>query len=100
MAHKLVELGLFKDIDEANQLEGELQWPAYRRYFNHMTSHYLGLDAHDVGTRDAVFAPGMVLTCEPGIYIAEEAIGVRIEDDILITDDGNRNLSQNVVFDN
>ncbi len=100
MAHKLVELGLFKDIDEANQLEGELQWPAYRRYFNHMTSHYLGLDAHDVGTRDAVFAPGMVLTCEPGIYIAEEAIGVRIEDDILITDDGNRNLSQNVVLDN
>lgn len=93
MAHKLVELGLFTSIEEANQPEGELQWPAYRRYFNHMTSHFLGLDAHDVGSREAVFEPGMVLTCEPGIYIAQEGIGVRIEDDVLITAEGNQLLS-------
>lgn len=93
MQRKLVELGLFASIEEAKQPEGEIQWPAYRRYFNHMTSHFLGLDAHDVGPRDAEFAPGMVLTCEPGIYIAEEGIGVRIEDDILITAEGNRQLS-------
>jgi Xaa-Pro aminopeptidase len=99
MVHKLIELGLFASVDEAMELEGELQWPAYRRYFNHMTSHYLGLDGHDVGPRDAEFVPGMVLTCEPGIYIAEEGIGVRIEDDILITKDGNQNLSAGVVLD-
>lgn len=99
MCNKLVELGLFTTIEEANEPEGELQWPAYRRYFSHMTSHFLGLDAHDVGARDAEFAPGMVLTCEPGIYIAEEGIGVRVEDDILITQDGNQNLSAGVELD-
>lgn len=93
MVKKLVELGLFGSLEEANKPTGELQWPAYRSYFNHMTSHFLGLDAHDVGSRQAVFEPGMVLTCEPGIYIAEEGIGVRIEDDVLITAGGNRLLS-------
>lgn len=93
MVKQLVELGLFKSEDEAMEPEGELQWPAYRRYFNHMTSHFLGLDAHDVGSREATFEPGMVLTCEPGIYIAEEGIGARIEDDVLITEQGNRVLS-------
>lgn len=93
MAKKLVEIGLFDSLEQANELEGDMQWPAYRRYFNHMTSHFLGLDAHDVGSREAVFEPGMVLTCEPGIYIAEEGIGVRIEDDVLITAQGNRVLS-------
>lgn len=100
MVHKLIELGLFTSVEEGMRLEGDLEWPAYRRYFNHYTSHYLGLDAHDVGSREAVFEPGMVLTCEPGIYIAEEGIGVRIEDDILITEDGNENLSAGVVLDN
>lgn len=93
MAAKLVELGLFASIEDANEPVGDLGWPAYRRYFNHYTSHYLGLDAHDVGDREAEFVPGMVLTCEPGIYIAEEGIGVRIEDDILITTEGNEILS-------
>ena len=57
-----------------------------RKYYPHRTSHFLGLDVHDVGPRDAILVPGMVLTIEPGIYITEEAIGIRIEDDYLITE--------------
>lgn len=68
----------------------------YRRYFPHAVSHGLGLNVHDsLGGYDA-FEPGMVLTVEPGIYIPEESIGVRIEDDILVTRDGRRNLSAHV----
>lgn len=63
------------------------------RYFPHGTSHYLGLDVHDVGDYDAPLAPGVVMTIEPGIYIADEGIGVRIEDDILITPKGYEQLS-------
>lgn len=65
----------------------------YRRYFPHAVSHGLGIDVHDSLGRPTKFLSGMVLTVEPGIYIPEEEIGVRIEDDILITDDGNINLS-------
>jgi Xaa-Pro aminopeptidase len=65
----------------------------YRTYFPHAISHGLGLDVHDALGRPDVFQPGMVLTVEPGIYITEEGIGVRIEDDILITDTGYENLS-------
>jgi Xaa-Pro aminopeptidase len=64
-----------------------------RKYYPHRTSHFLGLDVHDVGPRDAVLVPGMVLTIEPGIYITEEVIGIRIEDDYLITEDGCERLS-------
>jgi Xaa-Pro aminopeptidase len=64
-----------------------------RRYFPHATSHFLGLDTHDVGNYQKPLEAGMVLTCEPGIYIPEENIGVRIEDDILITEAGNIVLS-------
>lgn len=64
-----------------------------RRYFPHATSHFLGLDTHDVGNYQEPLEPNMVLTCEPGIYIPEENIGVRIEDDVLITSSGNRVLS-------
>jgi Xaa-Pro aminopeptidase len=65
----------------------------FRRYFPHAISHGLGIDVHDSLEGFEAFQPGMVLTVEPGIYIPEEGIGVRIEDDILVTKDGNKNLS-------
>lgn len=64
-----------------------------RKYYPHRTSHFLGLDVHDVGPRDTILAPGMVLTIEPGIYISDEQIGVRLEDDYLITETGCEKLS-------
>lgn len=63
------------------------------RYFFHGLSHWLGMDVHDVGANETVFAPGMVLTVEPGIYLTEEATGIRIEDDILVTPTGHEVLS-------
>ncbi len=68
--------------------------PAYKKYFMHGTAHHLGLDVHDVGLYSRTFEKGMVLTCEPGIYIPEEGIGCRLENDYLITEEGNRNLSE------
>lgn len=62
----------------------------------HGTSHHLGLDVHDVGNRFRPFEAGMVFTCEPGIYIREEGIGIRLEDDILVTTNGPRNLMRNI----
>lgn len=64
-----------------------------RTYFPHATSHFLGLDVHDVGEYNLPLQPGVVLTCEPGLYIPEEGIGVRIEDDVAITETGYKNLS-------
>ncbi|MFZ1301364.1 MAG: aminopeptidase P N-terminal domain-containing protein [Candidatus Microsaccharimonas sp.] len=100
---ELIQPGtLLKDYQEAVDVImkqalknlGLLKKPSdYRRYFPHAISHGLGIDVHDsLGGYDS-FQPGMVLTVEPGIYIPEESIGVRIEDDILVTDDGHRNLS-------
>lgn len=66
---------------------------AYRRYFPYALSHGLGVDVHDALGRPKEFQPGMVLTVEPGIHIGDAGIGVRIEDDILITENGHRNLS-------
>ena len=65
----------------------------YGKYFIHYTSHYLGMDVHDVGSRSRSLEPGMVITIEPGIYLAEESLGVRIEDDVLVTQNGRRVLS-------
>ncbi len=63
------------------------------KYYYHGVGHYLGLDTHDVGSREQKLKAGMVVTVEPGLYIAEEAIGIRIEDDILVTLDGHENLT-------
>ncbi|MFP4059360.1 MAG: aminopeptidase P N-terminal domain-containing protein [Bacteroidales bacterium] len=70
--------------------------PMWKKYYPHGTSHYLGLDVHDVGKKNIPLAPGMVLSCEPGIYIPDEAIGIRIENDILITETGYRDLMENI----
>ena len=95
MESELLGLGLLNKTDLENQ---NTNWPAYKKYFMHGTSHYIGLDTHDVGTwaADMKIEPGMVFTCEPGIYIPEENMGIRIEDDIVITKDGNFNLMKNI----
>ncbi len=69
------------------------------KYYIHGVSHHLGLDVHDPGDRDRPLEPGMVVTVEPGIYIPEESLGVRIEDDVLVTQDGSRILSQRLPRD-
>jgi Xaa-Pro aminopeptidase len=84
MIEALLSLGLMKHTGDT---------AAYRRYFPHAVSHGLGIDVHDSLGGPVYLEPGMVLTVEPGIYIPEEGIGVRIEDDILITADGYRNLT-------
>lgn len=68
-----------------------------RKYYFHGVSHHLGLDTHDVGGRGAKLTPGCVITVEPGLYIAEEGIGIRIEDDALVTEDGCINLSSEII---
>ncbi len=70
--------------------------PAYKRYFMHGTSHFLGLDVHDAGFFYEPMQAGMVFTCEPGIYIPEENLGIRLENNILITQNGQINLMQNI----
>ena len=90
---ELIRLGLLKSDEVKNQSEDE---PLYKKYFPHGTSHYLGLDVHDYGDKFRKFEPGMVLTCEPGIYIRDEAIGIRIENDILITEDRPVDLTESI----
>ncbi|MBW9169976.1 aminopeptidase P family protein [Clostridium estertheticum] len=85
LAAGCIELGLIKEPSELP------------KYYFHGVSHYLGLDTHDVGNRDIELKPGMVCTNEPGLYIEEENIGIRIEDDILITKDGCENLSKQII---
>jgi len=88
---ELIKLRLISPEDIANQ---DPQNPAYKKYFMHGTAHHLGLDVHDVGLYSRPFEKGMVLTCEPGIYIREEGIGCRLENDYLLTEEGNINLSE------
>ena len=82
METEMIKLGLFTEEDVQKQDKDN---PLFKKYFMHGTAHFLGLDVHDVGGKDEELKAGMVLTCEPGIYIPEENIGIRIENDILIT---------------
>ena len=85
MNEELLALGLLKKSDIKNQSEDE---PACRKYFMHGLGHPLGLDVHDVGFTTEPFAPGWVLTVEPGIYLPKEGFGVRLENDIIVTPNG------------
>ena len=84
LAESALEIELIKDLDEIT------------KYYMHGVSHFLGLDTHDLGGRNAVLEVGNVITVEPGIYIPEENLGVRIEDDVLVTEDGHYVLSHNI----
>ena len=93
MEKEIIGLGLFTEEEVKNQ---DPEKPLFKKYFMHGTAHFLGLDVHDVGGKDEPFKPGMVLTCEPGLYIREENIGIRIEDDILVTENGPVDLMENI----
>ena len=90
---ELIRLGVLKKADIKKQPEAS---PLYKKFFPHGTSHHLGLDVHDYGDKYRKFEAGMVFTCEPGIYIRDESIGVRIENDILITKKGPVDLTQTI----
>jgi len=83
MEGELIKLGLL-NADEVKKQNPDA--PLYKKYFMHGTSHFMGLDVHDIGNRYGQMKAGMIFTCEPGIYVPEENIGIRIENDILITD--------------
>ena len=85
MEEQLVNLGLISMDDIKTQ---NPDWPAYKKYFMHGTSHFLGLDTHDVGLWHEPISAGMVFTCEPGIYIPEEGLGIRLEDDLVVQASG------------
>lgn len=81
MQDQLIQLGLIDQTDIKNQ---DPNWPAYKKYFMHGTSHFIGLDTHDVGLWNEPIKAGMVFTCEPGIYIREEGLGIRLEDNLVV----------------
>lgn len=93
MEAELLNLKLLDKTDIKNQ---HPQAPAYKKYFMHGTSHHLGLDVHDLSSRYAPLQAGMVFTCEPGIYIEAEGMGIRLENDILVTDQGPVNLMDGI----
>jgi Xaa-Pro aminopeptidase len=92
MTVELLKLNLISEEDVKNQ---NPSWPAYKKYFMHGTSHFLGLDVHDVGNWNKPIEVGNVFTVEPGIYIPEENLGIRLENNIVITENGNRDLFAN-----
>ena len=94
MEEQLVKLNLLS-MEEIKK--GDPNWPAYKKYFMHGTSHFIGLDTHDVGLWTAPIKENMVFTVEPGIYIPEENIGIRLEDDIVVRESGEPfNLMQSI----
>lgn len=96
MEEQLIKLGL---LDAEAVKKQDPKSPLYKKYFMHGTSHFLGLDVHDIGSRYEPMQAGMVFTCEPGIYIPEEGLGIRIENDILITSKGPVDLMEKIPID-
>jgi Xaa-Pro aminopeptidase len=93
MTSELIGLGLISKHDVEKQ---DPKMPLYKKYFMHGTSHHLGLDVHDFASRYKPFEVGNILTCEPGIYIPEESLGIRLENNILITEGGNIDLMADI----
>jgi len=93
MTEQLIKLKLLTTADVKQQNPA---YPAYKKYFMHGISHHLGLDVHDFANRYTPFGAGNVLTCEPGIYIPEEGFGIRLENDILLTENGNIDLMADI----
>ncbi len=93
MEAELIGLKLITQEEVENE---DPSWPAYKKYFMHGTSHYIGLDVHDVGLWTGKIEAGMVFTCEPGIYIPEENLGIRLEDDLVVTENGLINLTKHI----
>jgi Xaa-Pro aminopeptidase len=94
MTSELLQLGLLDKADVQNE---NPDWPAYKKYFMHGTSHHLGLDTHDYGLLHLPMEANMVFTVEPGIYIPEEGFGIRLEDDVVIQPQGEPfNLMKNI----
>lgn len=90
---QFLKIGLLRKNDVKNE---DAENRAYRKYLYHGISHHLGIDVHDLGTRTAPIKAGMVFTVEPGIYIEEEQMGIRIENNLWITRNGNKDLMQNI----
>jgi Xaa-Pro aminopeptidase len=90
---QFLKIGLLKKSDVKNE---DPENRAYRKYLYHGISHHLGVDVHDLGTRTAPIKPGMLFTVEPGIYIEEEQMGIRIENNIWITKNGHKDLMKNI----
>lgn len=90
------ELIALKLIDKTEVKNQKATHPIYKKYFMHGTSHHLGMDVHDRSNRYDPIQAGMVFTCEPGIYIREENLGIRLENDILVTDQGPIDLMANI----
>ena len=93
MESELIGLGLISKTEIKNQ---DPSRPAYKKYFMHGTSHHLGLDVHDYGYPQQEMKEGMIFTVEPGIYIREENLGIRLENDIVIRQDGIEDLTTNI----